>query len=659
MPLGILPALPDSLLSLSCVNDSLGSLPPLPPDLIYLYCSNNHLTDLPPFPGSIRWLDCSGNNIYCLPLLPAKVNSPRPPESGNNHFIVVDADKITFVPNNTGHVVLAYVNNNPTAIRSFCNPTNNANHCQVFPVISGRVFYDNNGNGLRDTNENYKPNVKFALPNGRIAYSDRNGYFEIGADSIGIYSISATAPNYYNIIPSSATYNFTNYDTLVFKEYALQANTIQDSLTIKVTSINNAARPGFSFPYMINYENTGTTTLSPTIVFDYDQSRLDYNTSSVAGVMDNTNTLAFIPGSMSPGESGSFIGYFTLKTTVPLGDTLNAKAVINAGTFTAFDSVRTTVIGAYDPNDKQATPQLSPSQVANAEYIDYTIRFQNTGTDTAFTVVISDTLSADLQVNSLQMIASSHNCKATVKDNVIFFEFLNILLPDSNINEPLSHGFVSFKIKPQTTVAVNTTIPNKAAIYFDYNAPVITNTAGTLIKDLIVLPLRLISFNAMPQNDNTTSLYWNTSNELSTKHFVIEQSNDAARFYAISIVTAKGKANNSYAASIAEFNSGIIYYRLKIVDTDGSFAYSSIIKIDRRKNTAGFSILTNPVKDLLTINTTDRILNNTEGSIINSLGAVVKIFVVNQGSQAFDVKGLPIGVYYLRIMNGSYRFIKQ
>ena len=84
------------------------------------------------------------------------------------------------------------------------------------------------------------------------------------------------------------------------------------------------------------------------------------------------------------------------------------------------------------------------------------------------------------------MITSSHNCKATVKDNIVFFEFLNILLPDSNVNELKSHGLVSFRIKPQTTVAPNSIITNKAAIYFDYNAPVITNTAGTLIKEFTV-----------------------------------------------------------------------------------------------------------------------------------------------------------------------------
>jgi hypothetical protein len=200
-------------------------------------------------------------------------------------------------------------------------------------------------------------------------------------------------------------------------------------------------------------------------------------------------------------------------------------------------------------------------------------------------------------------------------------------------------------------------IPNKAAIFFDYNAPVITNTAGTLIKDFTVVPLRMVSFSAVPQTDNTTSLHWNTANEINTKNFMIEQSTDGIRFNSILTVMAKGNASNNYNAVIAEFNSGVIYYRLKIVDNNGSFTYSPIIKIDRRKNAAGFSILTNPVNDFIVINTTDRALNNTSCSIISSQGAVVKIFIIREGSQTVNVNGLSNGIYYLRTARGSSRII--
>ena len=649
--LSSLPALPDTLISLECQLNLLPSLPSLPSRLYTLNCRRNQLNFLPDLPRTLSQLDCRDNNIYCLPKMP-QFESP----------LIVDCDwKINCIPNTSANIYIQRydtLTGIPVPGLPLCNPTNNIYQCEAFPIIQGAVFYDRNSNGIQDAGEPVKSNVRVNLSNNAFTFSNISGQYEIGADSIGNFTLGAVAPKYYRLAPASHNFNFINYDTLIANQnFVLQIDSIVDELSIKITSINWAARPGFSFPYLISYENTGTTTLSPNIVFDYDQAKLNYNTSSVSGVTDNANMLVYNAGSLLPGQSGSFIGYFTLKTTVPIGDTLNSKAIISANSFTAYDSVQTGVRGSYDPNDKEATPQLSPSQVANGKYIDYTIRFQNTGTDTAFNIVVSDTLNENLQAESLQMLVSSHNCKATVKDNIVFFEFLNILLPDSNINEPKSHGFVSFRIKPQTIVLPNTTIPNKAAIYFDYNVPVMTNIASTVIKDFTVVPLKLISFSAVPQNDNTVSLNWNTANEINIKYFTIEKSPDALRFNSVTNVAAEGKATNDYYASVRDENSGITFYRLKIVDNDGRFSYSPIIKIDRRKDAAGFSVLTNPVKDFIIINTTDKILNNTQGSLVNTNGAVVKNFNIKQGSQTVEIKGMPAGIYYLKTINGSSKII--
>jgi uncharacterized repeat protein (TIGR01451 family) len=651
--------LPSSLESLHCGANQLTQLPALPASLLYLNCSNNQLTSLPGLPTVLKELNCDMNNIYCLPVLPDSFSS-NPFYMGLQ--VTFDAEKIKCIPNRPGRLRLTGNNHNTGGIVTnlpLCNPANNASQCQAFPVIAGVVFYDNNRNGVRDAGEAYKSNMAMSLSNGNITYTNKDGYFETGVDSLRNYTITGTPPSCFNLLPASNTYTFTSNDTLVTSNYALQANTTIDSLSIRIIPLNWAARPGFDFLYLVSYQNLGTTTLSPNVVFHFDDTRLIYDSCSNAAVTHTGNNLSLATGSLTPGNEGTFVGYFRLFPTVSLSDTLLTSATITAAAYSSGTTSIVSVRGSFDPNDKQATPQLSPSQVANGQYIDYTIRFQNTGTDTAFTIVISDTLSDDLQTNTLQMIASSHNCKTTVKDNIVFFEFLNILLPDSNTNEPLSHGFVSFKIKPQTTVAVNTTIPNSAAIYFDYNAPVITNTAGTLIKDLIVLPLKLISFNAVPQNENTTSLYWNTSNEINTHHFVVEKSNDGLAFNSIKIVIATGRANNNYNAVVADANTGIVFYRLKIIDKDGSFVYSPVLKIDRRKNAAGFTILSNPVRDLIIIHTTGRTLHNTNASIINMQGVVVKTFYLKEGTQTVVINDLPSGVYYIRTINGSNRFLKQ
>jgi hypothetical protein len=103
--------------------------------------------------------------------------------------------------------------------------------------------------------------------------------------------------------------------------------------------------------------------------------------------------------------------------------------------------------------------------------------FQNTGTLPALRVVISDTLSADLQWATMQEIASSHDHTWTIQDGVLRFVFDNIDLPDSSTDEPGSHGFVKFSMKPASDLMVGESVGNTANIFFDYNEPVTTNEA--------------------------------------------------------------------------------------------------------------------------------------------------------------------------------------
>lgn len=141
-------------------------------------------------------------------------------------------------------------------------------------------------------------------------------------------------------------------------------------------------------------------------------------------------------------------------------------------------------IGSYDPNDKGATPSGRDSQhyLAKNTDIDYKIRFQNTGTDTAFTVVIVDTLSTFLDANTILPGAASHTYTYQQHSDtssgltIIQFTFNDILLPDSTTNLEGSNGFVKFKIAQQPDLVDGTILENKAAIFFDFNEPIITNT---------------------------------------------------------------------------------------------------------------------------------------------------------------------------------------
>lgn len=150
-------------------------------------------------------------------------------------------------------------------------------------------------------------------------------------------------------------------------------------------------------------------------------------------------------------------------------------------------------IDSYDPNDKRGWPMgFGDEQIIfpNTE-IEYMIRFQNTGTDTAYKVVISDPLPATLDITSLSLGSSSHPYTWSIEDNnSLVFTFDNILLPDSTTNLDASQGFLSFTLQQQADLALGITITNTAAIYFDFNDPIYTNTSlhkvGTLFSQALV-----------------------------------------------------------------------------------------------------------------------------------------------------------------------------
>ncbi|MFK7925972.1 MAG: T9SS type A sorting domain-containing protein [Bacteroidia bacterium] len=134
---------------------------------------------------------------------------------------------------------------------------------------------------------------------------------------------------------------------------------------------------------------------------------------------------------------------------------------------------------AYDPNDKLAQPKgYGPGHlINNTTPLDYTIRFQNTGNDTARRVIILDTLSSRLDINSIELGAASHPYTFDIiRGNVLRFSFNPIVLPDSGANQAASNGSVSFKIQLVDDLPDGTLIENRAAIYFDYNPPIITPT---------------------------------------------------------------------------------------------------------------------------------------------------------------------------------------
>ncbi|MEO8770529.1 MAG: T9SS type A sorting domain-containing protein [Ferruginibacter sp.] len=561
--LGALNNLPTGLKFLNCASQDAGDhytmleLPVLPPTLEYLYCGQNGLTSITSLPTTLKYLDCSRCRHYCdipmygcapfgnigdllsagissLPVLPAGLTylniyfnafTEVPiylPQT--LQYLNAGANGIACVPHLpasmlsvdvTGTLVdcIPYVPTyNITPALPLCTVINNSHQCTAIPLITGRIFYDNNSNGLKDPGENYRANVSVNAGSSN-GYSNLDGFFAVYG-VVGTNMLAVENPPFYQAVPANSVYNFNSTDTMVYANYALQPTTQFDSVAVNIIPIK-VARAGRQEQYRINYENAGTTSIPVAMQFRYDASKLTYNSSSLPGVTNSGNTLNIPALPLSPGDYGYFFVNFTVSAAAAPGDTIKVQLAATYNSQSSSDSTYNVVRGSYDPNDKTSTPTLTPAQVSNGTYIDYLVRFQNTGNDTAFTVVITDELDAQLQASSVQMIAASHPALIRRTGNLLTFEFIDIQLPDSNVNEPASHGYIRFRVKPLATLAIGSIIPNDANIYFDYNSPVLTNTAttGIAISPALVSVWLCPNGNATIVSNITGSSYqwqWNT-----------------------------------------------------------------------------------------------------------------------------------------------------
>lgn len=194
--------------------------------------------------------------------------------------------------------------------------------------------------------------------------------------------------------------------------------------------------------------------------------------------------------------------------------------------------------------------------------MEYLIRFQNTGTDTAFTVVIEDKISPVLDLTSLEAGASSHAYRLGVNANrTLSFTFDNIMLPDSNVNEVASHGFVKFKIKQNRDLPVGTVIYNRAGIFFDFNEAVITNqTFHTVTEPLItvavgevILPhVNIIAYPNPFEEQTTIAVEGFLGKDLQLELYDING-------YLLSTQKAE---NNQFVLSRKQLGQGMYFYRI-------------------------------------------------------------------------------------------------
>lgn len=204
----------------------------------------------------------------------------------------------------------------------------------------------------------------------------------------------------------------------------------------------------------------------------------------------NDSSTVVMTAQQEPGFPGDPVVTFTLSGCAGFGSNSSGFGG-NPGPFSA--NLCLPVRNSYDPNDKQAFPLGFGEEhiVRPGTPLDYTIRFQNTGNDTAFAVVLRDTLSAHLDHGRIELLGSSHRFEAALLgEGVLHFNFPGIMLPDSTTNPAGSQGYVSFRVYPLADLPLGTVIENRAAIYFDYNPPIITNTVSRKYQEFTVVQTR-------------------------------------------------------------------------------------------------------------------------------------------------------------------------
>ena len=235
------------------------------------------------------------------------------------------------------------------------------------------------------------------------------------------------------------------------------------------------------------------------------------------------------------------------------------------------------VTGSYDPNDKTGYPLGVSSNhfVTPNGKIDYVIRFQNTGTDTAFTVVIRDTLDVDLDIFSVQSGVSSHDYTFKMfGPRVLEWTFSNIMLPDSAADQEGSNGFVTFTVNQNPDLADGTEINNSVGIYFDFNAPVITNTTSHIINRGINYLLS-VKENKIKTYNNLMVFPNPTKNQLN----IILSSNQNTK---IEIFSIEGKLveqqtiQKNSVIDVSKYNTGL--YFIQATTNDGKIYRNKFVK---------------------------------------------------------------------------------
>ncbi|HLT50218.1 MAG TPA: T9SS type A sorting domain-containing protein, partial [Aequorivita sp.] len=363
--------------------------------------------------------------------------------------------------------------------------------------VKGSVKNDFNANGC-DPLDNPLPYFQLHSTDGTnsgVFLSNSQGEYSIPVQE-GTHTITPVLENtdYFTISPTEFTVNFPADPTPFLQDFCILPNGNHPDLEIEIIP-SFPARPGFETSYKIVYHNKGTQIQSGEIKF-----RFYPVTQFVSSIPDissqDTENLYYDYVDLKPFETREINLIMNVNgpmdnPPINIGDYLGYKATIypvvddetpNDNKF----ELKQQVVGSLDPNDKTCLQGESVGPETAGEYVHYLIRFENTGNYPAENIVVKDVIDSEkFEVSTLRALNGSHEFYSRIKENVVEFIFENINLPFDDQN---NDGYVLFKIKTKPELQLGDTFSNEAAIYFDYNFPVITNEYITTIEEQLETP---------------------------------------------------------------------------------------------------------------------------------------------------------------------------
>lgn len=432
-------------------------------------------------------------------------------------------------------------------VNSYCSFTPGG----TFYTVQGNTKYDGNNNGC-DANDPNKAFQKFNITNGTISGSsiaNGSGNYSIPLQA-GTHTITPVLenPSYFTITPSSANVTFPNSTSPVTQNFCISANGTHNDLEVVVIPVTLAV-PGFDTQYKIVYKNKGTGSQSGNIAFNFNNGLMTYQNATVAPSSQSNGVINWNFTNLLPFESKEIMVTLKLNTpiqTPPLngGDILHYTTQINgAADETPVDNnfaLNQTVVNSFDPNDKTCLEGTSIAKTQVGDYVHYLIRFENTGTANAKNIVVKDEIdTTKFDLSTLVSLNGSHPFATKISEpNIVEFVFENIQLP---FDDAHNDGYVTFKIKTKSTLNIGDSFSNTAKIYFDYNAPIITNTYTTNVQNIS------LGTSEISRNDKDFTIYPNPVKDvlkIQSKHEIIKAEIYDLSGRVLNSLNAKGNSVN-------------------------------------------------------------------------------------------------------------------